>query len=52
MPAGKVRRYQAGTVYDPEEPPDVEIDSLVQLEILPLLFIAIGAVGFILSALD
>lgn len=39
-------------IYDPDEPTNVAINSSVQLEILPRLLIAIGAIGFILSALD
>ncbi|MGD1894338.1 MAG: DUF3592 domain-containing protein [Cyclobacteriaceae bacterium] len=51
LPA-KPEGTKIGVIYDPDESSNVAINSSVQLEILPRLLIAIGAIGFILSALD
>ncbi|PTB92551.1 hypothetical protein C9994_13865 [Marivirga lumbricoides] len=39
-------------LYDPEDPTNVEINSSFQLEILPRLFVVLGAAGFIFSMLE
>jgi hypothetical protein len=39
-------------IYDPEEPTNVEINSTLQLEILPRLFVALGSGGLIFGALE
>ena len=38
-------------VYDPEDPTNVEINSSLQLELLPRLFVAVGVVGLIVGTL-
>ena len=39
-------------IYDPEEPTNVEINSALQLEILPRLFVALGIVGLVFGILE
>lgn len=39
-------------IYDPEEPTSVEINSPLQLEILPRLFVAIGIGGLVFGTLE
>ncbi|WP_160143473.1 DUF3592 domain-containing protein [Chryseolinea soli] len=39
-------------IYDPENPTEVEIHSILQLRILPLLFIVAGVAGMGLSSLE
>lgn len=39
-------------IYDPENPTDVEIHSILSLKLLPLLFIITGIVGVVLASLE
>jgi Protein of unknown function (DUF3592) len=39
-------------IYDPEDPTKVEINSTLQLEILPRLFVALGIGGLIFGTLE
>jgi hypothetical protein len=39
-------------IYDPENPSEVEVHSIIQLRILPFLFIIVGVVGIVLASLD
>jgi hypothetical protein len=39
-------------IYDPEDPTNVEINSLLQLRILPGLFVVLGICGLIFGALE
>jgi hypothetical protein len=39
-------------IYDPEEPTNVAVNSTLQLEILPRLFVALGIAGLILVTLE
>jgi hypothetical protein len=39
-------------IYDPENPTNVEINSTLQLELLPRLFVALGIGGLIFGTLE
>ena len=42
---------QLEVIYDPDDPTTVEINSSFQLEMLPMIFICIGLVGFVTGVL-
>lgn len=39
-------------IYDPEDPTKVEINSMLQLELLPRLFVALGIGGIVFGTLE